>query len=121
MSRLVITEEFAQSPFGRYKSTVLPKEQDSSGETFRTNLLAPKLREAIENNDVLTVVLTGYNRYGRSFLDEAFGGLIRECGFTYDEIKQHLRYEHATVKQIPEVIRERIDRAAVFTGQKNED
>ncbi|MDE8034629.1 STAS-like domain-containing protein [Actinobacillus equuli subsp. haemolyticus] len=121
MPNLVIVDEFSKSPYGRYKSTLLPTEEDTSGETFRETLLAPKLREAIKNNDILNVVLTGYNRYARSFLDEAFGGLIRECGFTYEQILKHLSYEHATIPSIPAVIKERIEKAAIAKGFKNED
>ena len=57
------------------------------------------------------VDLTGYNRYGRSFLDEAFGGLVRESGFSSDDVTIRLTYSHDLVESIPSVVRGRIEAA----------
>lgn len=104
MSKVLnIVKEFGPRPYGRY-----PADGDFCGEIFRQRLLAPRLREAIGADDVLVVTLDGYNRYGRSFLDEAFGGLIREEGFTLEQLKKHLQYKHELVKSIPMLIEERI-------------
>jgi hypothetical protein len=65
--------DFSSQPYGRY-----PDDGDSCGENYREQVLAPALR----SHDKVHVNLTGYNRYGRSFLDEAFDGLIRESHFT---------------------------------------
>lgn len=69
--------------------------------------MAPAMRK----NERVHVDLTGYNRYGRSFLDEAFGGLIREAGFSYEEVKQKLTYSHDLIKSINPIIDERIEAA----------
>jgi hypothetical protein len=97
---------FHKEPYGRYRSDAEGCER-SSGQTFREEVLAPALRE----NESVLVDLTGYNRYGRSFLDEAFGGLIREEGFTGAELSSKLKYIHRDVKSIIPVIDERIDAA----------
>jgi len=38
----------------------------------------------------VTVLLDGTSGYAGSFLDEAFGGLVREEGFSADELKRVL-------------------------------
>lgn len=52
------------------------KEGEFSGELFRDKILYPKLMEAKE--DKLIVDFDGCYGYGTSFLEEAFGGLVRE-------------------------------------------
>ena len=61
-----------------------------SGEWFRETVLAPELRQAIEKNDRLVVHIDGVAGYGSSFLEEAFGGLIRNRLATRSEVDQHL-------------------------------
>lgn len=46
-----------------------------SGELFRKKVLLPEIEA---NQGEITVVLDGAFGYGSSFLDEAFGGLIRD-------------------------------------------
>lgn len=101
-----VIKDFHERPYGRYR-TDAPGCELTSGETFRQECLAPALKEF----DKVTVDLTGYNRYGRSFLDEAFGGLIREEGFTGAELKSKLSYKHDLVGRIIDVIDERIGAA----------
>ena len=38
----------------------------------------------------ITVIIDGVDGYGSSFLEESFGGLIREEGFTIDDLKNKL-------------------------------
>ncbi|MDC6382799.1 STAS-like domain-containing protein [Pseudomonas graminis] len=97
-----VVKQFSKTPYGRY-----PDDGDDCGQNFREKLLAPKLREY----DHVHVNLDGYNRYGRSFLDEAFGGLIREEGFTWQELQERLSYSHTLVKSIENLIKDRIDAA----------
>ncbi len=86
MTTVSIANDFSTTPAGRTESDHGP----NSGETFRKNHLAPKLREAIANQSTLSVVLDGTAGYPASFLDEAFGGLIREDNFEKSEIDRHL-------------------------------
>ncbi|TDF37982.1 STAS-like domain-containing protein [Histophilus somni] len=115
MKIITIVDDFSRSPYRRKSAEVPSGEEDTTGENFRKTLLTP----ALHANDKVKVVLTGYNRYARSFLDEAFGGLIREDGFTYDDLKNRLSYEHASVKSIELLIAERIEKAAKDMGQLN--
>jgi hypothetical protein len=103
---IVLVKDFHDKPYGRYAADADGCEF-TSGEVFRHKLLAPALR----NNDHVTVDLTGYNRYGRSFLDEAFGGLIREENFTSSELKENLTIKHDLVPSILDVIENRINAA----------
>ena len=84
MSRvLTLATEFARSPSGRY-----PTDGPNSGERFREELLYPALQR-----DNVVVVLDGVLTLGSSFLDEAFGGLVREKGMTPSELRSKLVIE----------------------------
>lgn len=76
-----IARDFSFSPGPRYID-----EGKNSGEKFRKEVLYPKFKEAIEANKNVTVDLDGTDGYGTSFLEEAFGGLIRNNKLSYDEI-----------------------------------
>jgi len=65
---LKIATEFSKEPAGRYRT-----DGDTSGEVFRDKRLIPALREA----DRVIIDLDGTEGYGSSFLEEAFGGLLR--------------------------------------------
>ncbi len=103
-----LVSDFSARPTGRYTSDVYP----DSGQRFRDEVLTPALKEF----DQVTVVLDGYNRYGRSFLDEAFGGLIRESKFTKSDLDKKLICQHRLVPSIIALINERIEQAAKDTG-----
>ncbi|MCE3295291.1 MAG: hypothetical protein K0R65_1005 [Crocinitomicaceae bacterium] len=81
-----IAKDFVTTPGPRYK-----KEGSHSGELFRDTILYPKLKEAINENIILQVDLDGTAGYGTSFLEESFGGLIRENNLTIDVINKHLQ------------------------------
>ena len=68
-----IAKDYTRIPGGRFI-----KEGDYSGEDFRVSLLKPKFLECLQTNQELTVVLDGGYGYATSFLEEAFGGLVRE-------------------------------------------
>ncbi|MBJ2225721.1 STAS-like domain-containing protein [Pseudomonas carnis] len=101
MFTINVVNDFSKKPYGRY-----PNEGDC-GQDFRQKLLVP----ALNAHQKVHVVLDGYNRYGRSFLDEAFGGLIREEGFKWADLKSRLTYTHSKVKSIESLIEERLDAA----------
>ncbi len=77
-----IAKQFSKYPGGRFL-----EDGDFSGQGFREELLVPALREYAQ----VTVELDGTLGYGSSFLEEAFGGLIREEGFYYEDLKDRLR------------------------------
>lgn len=78
---IVIAKDYSETPAGRYRS-----DGSYSGERFREELLYPALVE----NDHVDISLDETLGYGSSFLEEAFGGLIREKGMRLDEIRDKL-------------------------------
>jgi hypothetical protein len=76
-----IARDFSFSPGPRYID-----EGKNSGEKFRKDILFPKFTEAIETKRKIIVDLDGTDGYGTSFLEEAFGGLIRINKLSYEEI-----------------------------------
>lgn len=77
---LKVADDFSRSPSGRYLS-----DGPNSGERFREELLYPALVE-----DKVEVNLDGVLTLGSSFLDEAFGGLVREKGLNTKELRDRL-------------------------------
>ncbi|WP_278983554.1 STAS-like domain-containing protein [Segatella bryantii] len=82
MITVSIAKDFSRIPGARF-----PQEGDHSGQEFRTKVLLPKLREAIAKKEKLCVILDGTAGLGTSFLEEAFGGLIREDKIPYEELQ----------------------------------
>jgi STAS-like domain of unknown function (DUF4325) len=83
---LKIASDFSTAPGPRRKT-----EGGYSGEEFRQDILLPKLLEAIEKHSDLTVDLDGTAGYGTSFLEESFGGLIRENHLTLATLNKTLK------------------------------
>ena len=54
------------------------KPGEFSGEEFRNKLLTGAYKEALNNKCILTVDLDGGYGYASSFLEEAFGGMVRD-------------------------------------------
>ncbi|KAA0011493.1 DUF4325 domain-containing protein [Billgrantia pellis] len=69
MKTIELAKVFSRYPAGRYKS-----DGPFSGEKFREEMLLP----FINNEDLVVIVLDGAMGYGSSFLEEAFGGLVRK-------------------------------------------
>lgn len=67
-----VATDFTDIPGARYES-----QGPNSGEQFRNDILYPKFIAAQDANEELTVDLDGGYGYGSSFLEEAFGGLVR--------------------------------------------
>lgn len=101
-----VIKDFSPTPYGRYNDDC-PECHLTSGQAFREN----KLAKALKENDKVIVDLTGRNRYGRSFLDEAFGGLIRKEGFTKADLEKKLVCKHDDLESILMIIEDRIDKA----------
>lgn len=71
-----IAKEFSSTPGGRFK-----KMGPYSGEEFRDRLIS-----ALSKGEKVKVILDGTEGYGSSFLEEAFGGLIRTRKFSPDDV-----------------------------------
>jgi hypothetical protein len=70
---LSVATEFSRTPGPRYI-----REGNYSGELFREKLLSKVVKRAIDTGVTLWIDLDGTAGYGTSFLEEAFGGLVRE-------------------------------------------
>ena len=75
-----IAKSFSKYPAGRFRS-----DGDYSGERLRDEVLVPKLREL----DPVVVDITGTEGFGSSFLEEAFGGLVR-AGWSLGQLEAKL-------------------------------
>ncbi|WP_309091736.1 STAS-like domain-containing protein [Phenylobacterium sp.] len=82
MSKVIrLASDFTRFPFGRYRS-----QGGFSGEAFRDDVLLPLLR----NGERIVVDLDGTSGLSPSFLEEAFGGLVR-AGFSPDEVIERVQ------------------------------
>ena len=85
MKRIDIAKDFSDTPIGRYH----PEDGPVTGERFREELLYPALKQ----DGQVTVVIDGTEGYGSSFLDEAFGGLVRKGYFSAKQLADALKIE----------------------------
>lgn len=83
-----VAKQFAVLPGGR--------KGDRGGEKFRRDLLVP----ALEKSECVEVDLDGTLGLGSSFLDEAFGGLVREHGYTAAQLKKRLKIKFSIVSYV---------------------
>jgi hypothetical protein len=99
-----VAHQFSRYPAGRFV-----QDGPYSGELFRRKFLEPALKAA----EKIVVEMDGARGYGSSFLEEAFGGLVR-LGFAKDTIKQKLEIR-ATNSSLKVEILDYIDRALPAT------
>lgn len=90
---LSVAGDFSKYPAGRYRT-----DGPRAGEVFREDFMAPLLRKGS-----VRVILDGTIGYGSSFLEEAFGGLVRESGFTRETLEQTLVVEASDTSLVREV------------------
>lgn len=102
MRTIRVAQEFSRYPAGRFM-----KDGPYSGEFFREKFLCPALERV--DSDLLVVDLDGARGYGSSFLEEAFGGLVRR-GFSKTLLLEKLRI-HATNDSLRKEILEYIEKA----------
>lgn len=81
---LKIATEYSEIPGGRYIEDGL-----YSGEDFRDNVLEPKYKECLASQEKLIIDFDGGYGYGTSFLEEAFGGLVRK-GYDAKEMIENM-------------------------------
>lgn len=93
-----IARDFSRFPAGRYLN-----DGPFSGEYFRSQFLLPVLKSGMQTR----IELDGVRGYGSSFLEEAFGGLVRE-GFTPEVVKEVFILVSSDLSLIDE-IREYVD------------
>lgn len=84
MININIASSFSKTPFGRYQT-----DSPYSAERFRDEILLPTFRE--NPNEIIVIDFTGVSLgLGSSFLEEAFGGLVRK-GLDPSVINQQLK------------------------------
>jgi hypothetical protein len=103
--------EFSRNPSGRY-----PKDGPDNGESFRKQFLVP----ALKRSKVVIVNIDGAAGVPSSFLDEAFGGLVRTEGFGVPELHERLRVicTQSELERYVPLIWRYIDREAATAVQK---
>ena len=77
MTTIDVAQDFSQSP-----RRLTPKDVPANATTFRQQHLVPVL----ENNDRAIVILDGVGGYSASFLNDAFGGLVRKEGYSAKKV-----------------------------------
>lgn len=97
-----VVTEFHPRPKWRYRT-----EGDGSGQAFREDMLVAALKQY----ESVVVDLTGYNRYGPSFISEAFGGLLRVAKFQLTDLKRKLVIKHDDLPSIVQVCWAEMDKA----------
>jgi hypothetical protein len=81
MKTIKIATDYSETPLGRF-----PEDGKFNGTRFREEFLRPEL----EKQDKVEVDIDGVEGYGSSFLEEAFGGLVRKGYFTPASLKHKL-------------------------------
>lgn len=84
MRKIKIATDYSDTPLGR-----IPEDGEFNGTRFREEFLRP----ALETGAGVIVNIDGVEGYGSSFLDEAFGGLVRRGYFTEAQLKEKLVIE----------------------------
>jgi len=82
MKSISIAKDYSDTHLGRY-----PADGPFNGQRFREEYLRPALTE----NESVVVNIDDVEGYGSSFLEEAFGGLIRKGYFTIPEVTKKLQ------------------------------
>jgi len=94
-----VARDFGRYPAGRYLA-----DGPFSGQAFRQTLLVPALNRAEGSIDI---ELDGARGLASSFLEESFGGLVREEGFDPQSLLDRLNL-HSSDLSLVEEIREYI-------------
>jgi hypothetical protein len=103
-----IAKDYTRFPSGRFL-----RNGNTSGEGFRLKLLVP----ALSGGDRVKVELDGTIGYGSSFLEEAFGGLVRQLQSAPDELLSRLELVSRDASLIAEVKQYIRDAAATSAKQ----
>ncbi|WP_193755617.1 STAS-like domain-containing protein [Psychromonas sp. psych-6C06] len=107
-----LAKEFTPTPFGRYIS-----DGPKSAEKFRS-ILIPLLNECHKKNETLTIDLDDVPiGIGSSFLEETFGGVIREKEFNEHQLSEILIIKSNEDKSYIDEIREYIREAQKVINQ----
>lgn len=84
---LRVADEFYRRPLGRYRS-----QGTYTGEAFREDILIKKLKE-LQSSEKIIIDFSDVTMTGSSFLEEAFGGLVRKHGYSSYQLENILVLE----------------------------
>lgn len=93
--------------FSRTPSARVAKEGRFPGTDLRSKI-TPLIRKALQEKRFFLMDLDGASGYGTSFLEEVFGGLIREEHFEYKELESCLKIKSDEEPELVEEIWEYI-------------
>jgi hypothetical protein len=110
--KIKIASDFTTAPGPRHVS-----EGKFSGEQFRVDLLLPKVMEASKLKCPLTIDLDGTSGFGTSFLEESFGGLIRENNLSLADLNAILRFKSDDEPDLLDEIKEYMEDAEKEKGK----
>ena len=101
-----IARDFSRYPAGRFRDDGL-----FSGAAFREDILVPALKD--DSFERVRVCLDDVAGVGSSFLEEAFGGLVRKGTFSKEFLDNHLELvtTDAGLKDFVELAQRYIDAA----------
>lgn len=107
---LSIADDFSPFPAGRVE-----EDGPFNGEKFRKKFLVPGLKSAAEGGRSLEVSLDGLKSCGSSFLESAFGGLVRYEKYTEAQLNDLLRiaFHSPSLERYKLAIERHIGRAKV--------
>lgn len=94
MKTVRVADEFTRFPSGRYK-----RNGSTSGEAFRERFLEGPLRQG----ESITVDLDGTVGYGSSFLEEAFGGVVRSLTMPANDVLKLLTFRSSDPALVDEI------------------
>ena len=89
-----VARDYSRFPAGRYRT-----DGPFSGQRFREEILKPALDQA----DVIEVELDGVSGFGSSFLDEAFGGLVREHVVSLNDAARRIKLRATDESLVTEI------------------
>lgn len=96
-----IARQFSEEPYGRTQD-----HGDDNGERFRHQWLLP----ALSRGQRILIEMDGAVGYGSSFLEEAFGGLVRLGYYNKDQLREKLTVHHKLSRNV-DLVWHYIDRA----------
>jgi len=94
MKVINIARDFSEVPVGRFYG-----DGPDSGERFRDELLEPALGE----HEVVQVDLDGTDGYGSSFLEEAFGGIVRKLQLSPEDAARRIKLKGSDQSFVDEI------------------
>ena len=99
-----IGREFAKHLGARYR-----EDGKNSGQQFREEVLEP----AFADHDLVVIALDSIGGYSASFMEEAFGGVVRKFGL--DAVNSKLRFDAVERAYLVPIIQQWMREAAAGT------